>query len=204
MEEVLREKFLHRIPEVQREDNYLDAAVLVPLVEVAGRTHVLFEVRSKELRRQPGEISFPGGKIDPGEDAREAAVREAHEELQVPLSSIELLGPLDYILSPTGVRLFPYVGRVLEPVINASPAEVDEIFTVPLDELLEMEPQVATMEMGTRPVGAFPFDKVPGYEVGWKSRRNFYVYFYTYKQYEIWGLTALVLRNFLQLYKTLK
>ena len=118
MEEVLREKFLHRIPEVQREDNYLDAAVLVPLVEVAGRTHVLFEVRSKELRRQPGEISFPGGKIDPGEDAREAAVREAHEELQVPLSSIELLGPLDYILSPTGVRLFPYVGRVLEPVIN--------------------------------------------------------------------------------------
>lgn len=205
MVELLRELLSERVPEIQVEDsyNYIDAAVLVPLVEVDGKMHILFEVRSKDLRRQPGEIAFPGGKIDEGEDPREAAIREVYEELRVPKEAIDVIGPLDYVLSPTGVRLFPYAGRVTAPVTNASPDEVAEIFTVPLEELLQMEPRTATMEMATRPVEGFPFDKVPEYEKGWKHRRHYSVYFYTYKQYEIWGLTALVLRNFLQLYKAL-
>ncbi|MDG2702973.1 CoA pyrophosphatase, partial [Vibrio parahaemolyticus] len=63
------------------EETAFKAAVLVPLVQVDGEWHVLFEVRSLTMRKQPGDISFPGGKLDGGETAQEAALRETYEEL---------------------------------------------------------------------------------------------------------------------------
>ncbi|WP_288160786.1 NUDIX hydrolase, partial [Streptococcus pneumoniae] len=82
------------------EETAFKAAVLVPLVQVNGEWHILFEVRSLIMRKQPGDISFPGGKLDGSETAQEAALRETHEELGIPPESVEILGQLSpYIAS---------------------------------------------------------------------------------------------------------
>ena len=75
------------------EETALRFAVLIPLVQVNDEWHVLFEVRSLTMRKQPGDISFPGGRIDPTDASpMEAAIRETHEELGVDPTCIQVLG----------------------------------------------------------------------------------------------------------------
>lgn len=74
--------------------------MLIPMIEISGTKYLLFEKRSNKLRRQPGEICFPGGKLESGESLQECAVRETVEELQVLPGQIEVLGPGDIYLSP--------------------------------------------------------------------------------------------------------
>ena len=66
-------------------------AVLLPLIEVNGELHILYEVRASHIS-QPGDVAFPGGKIEPGETSAEAALRETEEELGIPANNIQLLG----------------------------------------------------------------------------------------------------------------
>ena len=78
------EKLAGRQPEILGHEKLPKYAVLLPLIEVENETHILFEVRSLSLRRQPGEICFPGGKIDPEDsDQRKCAIRETTEELGI-------------------------------------------------------------------------------------------------------------------------
>ncbi|MDF2636512.1 MAG: hydrolase [Pelosinus sp.] len=184
---------------------YFSAAVLVPIVVQDGQLTVLFEVRSTQLSWQPGEICFPGGRIDK-EDAsfQAAAVRETQEELSLSASEIKVLGPLEEIISPIGVRLHPYVGYISpNQPITPNKDEVAEIFTVPLQFLLENPPIVGHMEMGTRPLADFPFDLVTGYSEEWRARKTYQVLFFKYGEYVIWGLTAQVLQQFLEMVKTI-
>ena len=156
----------------------ITAAVAVPLLEIAGEDHVVFTVRSNKLRRQPGEISFPGGHCEPNDKSgAHAARREGSEELGIDLDQIELLGNLDCLVSAIGVKLYAVAVRLHTSDLKPNPDEVGEVFTVPLQYLLE------------------------GYNIDWKIRQNYSVYFYPYKQYTIWGLTGRVLKNFLDIYK---
>ena len=82
--------------------------------------------------------------------------------------------------------------------------EVGEVFTVPLQYLLDMEPTVGHLDIGTKPLKDFPFHLLEGYNIDWKIRQNYSVYFYPYKQYTIWGLTGRVLKNFLDIYRDVK
>lgn len=83
-------------------------AVLVPIVKADGELHLLYEVRSAELKWQPCDISFPGGKIEAGDmSPQAAAVREAMEELYLKKEHIQILGALDYVESITGFTLYP-------------------------------------------------------------------------------------------------
>ena len=91
----------------------ITAAVAVPLLEIDGEDHIVFTVRSNKLRRQPGEISFPGGHCEPNDkSSAHAAMRECSEELGIDLDKIELLGNLDCLVSAIGVKL--YAVAVLE------------------------------------------------------------------------------------------
>ena len=72
-------------------------AVLLPLITIDNEWHVLYEVRSETIS-QPGEVSFPGGRIEAGESPQEAAVRETHEELNIPTEAITVLGEIDYLV----------------------------------------------------------------------------------------------------------
>lgn len=202
MRELLKEHFEAHKGRTYFSNNDMPAAVLVPLLEVEGELHILFEVRGKDMRRQPGEISFPGGRYEV-EDASPwlAALREAKEELGIPEEDIEYMGTLDYYAAPTGVRIYPFIGFLHNHHFQPHTLEVDELFTVPLKALLTIEPRVATMQVATSPLSEFPYDLLPNYEPRWKFRKTYEVYFYPYKDKVIWGLTGTVLKNFLDIYR---
>lgn len=191
-----------RESQVTTDIDVITAAVAVPLLEIDGEDNVLFTVRSQTLRRQPGEISFPGGHCESTDKTgADAAIRECSEELGIDTSQIELVGPLDCLVSAIGVKLHAVVVRLHTDEFTPNPDEVGEIFTVPLSYLLTMEPTVGHLDIGTKPLRDFPFHLLEGYQIDWKIRQNYSVYFYPYKQYTIWGLTGRVLKNFLDLYR---
>jgi len=184
-------------------NEYFSAAVLLPLVWENNQLSILFEVRAHHMLWQPGEICFPGGRIEAIDSSNlSAAVRETTEELGLKAEQIQVLGPLHEIISPIGVRLYPFVGYITDThLIHLSQDEVSEVFTVPLEFLLAHDPIIGHMERCTRPLAEFPFDLVPGYSGKWKNRKNYQVFFYKYNQHVIWGLTAQVLHNFLKICK---
>ncbi|MCX7780396.1 MAG: CoA pyrophosphatase [Negativicutes bacterium] len=194
-----------RQPKIENESDYFASAVLIPLANYKGELRVLFEVRSPQLAWQPGEICFPGGRIEE-EDASafNAALRETSEELGIPWEQIRPLGALDYLVSPIGVIIYPFVGFIDRPEdIRPNCDEVGRIFSVPLDYLLSAVPLVAHMELATRPLGDFPLHLMPeNYPQDWKRRATYEVFFYQYKEFVIWGLTARVLHQFLQICKS--
>lgn len=197
----LKDRLDGRLRGIQNETDYFSAAVILPLVPHENGLGILFEVRSPKLAWQPGEICFPGGRIEKNENPEQAAVRETYEELQLPKQSLALLGALDYLVSPIGVILYPYVGYISDPEkINPNTGEVAQVFVVPLQFLLENEPLVAHMEVATRPMPGFPLEQLPpDYPAGWRSRASYPVYFYQYQDYVIWGITARVLNDFIGL-----
>ena len=186
---------------IENESEYLNSAVLVPLIQRNGAFEVLFEVRAAHLNRQPSEICFPGGRIELSETALEAAVRETSEELGITTDQIHVLGSLNYVVAPIGIILHPFVAVLADDVVLVpNTQEVAEIFTVPLAWLLAAEPQEALMEVATRPLDGFPLHLLPpDYPDDWKRRKTYPVLFYQYERYVIWGLTARVLEGFIRL-----
>ena len=90
-----------------------DAAVLVPLFERGGGLTTVFTERRADLRRHAGEISFPGGRQDPGETLRTTAMREAHEEIGLDPGKVDVVGALPPVGTfVTGYRVFPFVGVI--------------------------------------------------------------------------------------------
>jgi len=186
---------------IENESEYLNSAVLVPLIYQDNKLQVLFEVRSATLSRQPGEICFPGGRIEPGdENSLAAAIRETTEELGISARQIRFIGALNYVVAPFGVILHPFAAYLQQgTILQPNDAEVAEVFTVSLDWLLNTEPQRAYMEIATRPLEGFPLHLLPDdYPGDWKGRKSYPVLFYHYQNYVIWGLTARVLYSFLQ------
>jgi 8-oxo-dGTP pyrophosphatase MutT (NUDIX family) len=116
-----------------------DAAVLVPLYVRAGQLHVVFTKRREDLRRHPGEISFPGGRYDEGEpDLVSTALREAEEEIGLPTDAVEILGALQPTPTiATGYAVYPFVGMI-EPGMTwtLSAREVAEVIEFSLPALL--------------------------------------------------------------------
>lgn len=186
------------------EDTAFRSAVLIPLVEIAGEWHVLFEVRSFKMRKQPGDISFPGGKIDPTDATPlEAALRETHEELGVKPQHISIIGKLSpYVASPSFV-VYPFVGIINhdDVIPSYNKQEVEEVFTIPIKWLLSYEPYKHDVAIEPIPSPNFPYEKIfNGKKYQWRARA-IEEWFYDYKQYTIWGLTARILKYFIQLMK---
>ncbi len=117
----------------------VDAAVLVPLYERRDDLVAVLTERRDDLRRHPGEISFPGGRQDePEEDLRQTALREAHEEIGLDPAEVQLVGALPPVgTMVTGYRIFPFVGSI-EPGHAWSPqeAEVAQVLELSLRELV--------------------------------------------------------------------
>ncbi len=115
-----------------------DAAVLVALYQDAGRLHAVFTKRREDLRRHPGEISFPGGRRDPTDpDLQATALREAEEEIGLPPDAVRMLGALQPTPTiVTGYAIYPFVG-LIEPgmVWRLSPREVAHVLELALDNL---------------------------------------------------------------------
>lgn len=179
-------------------------AVLVPMIKINNRWELIYELRSKNLKRQPGEISFPGGKVEDGETYKEAAIRETVEELKIDKNNVEVVGQLDYLVSHANSCIHSFLGRItginIEKV-KPNKAEVDHIFTVPLEFFLDTEPEVYYIDVNKETTRDFPYNLIPnGDKYNWNSGRES-VYFYKYKDYIIWGYTAKVTKKFIDIIK---
>ncbi|MBS8264214.1 CoA pyrophosphatase [Mesobacillus boroniphilus] len=191
---------LGRTPSILGHEQFIKFAVLLPLVEVNDEVHILFEVRSLTMRRQPGEVCFPGGKIEKGEDPQKAAVRETSEELGIKESEIIDVFPLDYMVSAFGTIIYPFAGRISDlNAIIPNEAEVGEVFTVPLSFFKKNQPDSYKINFQVEPEDGFPFDLIIGGEnYNWQTR-SMDEYFYRSNGKVIWGLTARVLTHFIEL-----
>jgi 8-oxo-dGTP pyrophosphatase MutT (NUDIX family) len=154
----------------------IPAAVLAPIVARPDGATILLTLRSAKMRSHSAQIAFPGGKIDPGETPKEAAIREAHEETGIEARFIEPIGWLDSYLTGTGYRIMPLVA-ILDSrfVLNINSHEVEDVFETPLSFL--MDP--ANHQRHRRE---------------WQGRmREFYAMPHGGRY--IWGATAGILRN---------
>jgi 8-oxo-dGTP pyrophosphatase MutT (NUDIX family) len=153
------------------------ASVLVPIVAHPGELTVLFTQRTVHLRNHSGQVSFPGGRAEPGDATPEVtALREAEEEIGLRGARVQIVARLPDYLTRTGFRVTPVVG-VLEPPLELAPdrREVDEVFEVPLAFFLDP----ANHERRTR--------EIQGQTVGY--------YVMQYGSRVIWGATAGMLLN---------
>jgi coenzyme A diphosphatase NUDT7 len=181
---------------------YFKSAVMVPLIKKEDGLYILFEVRSEHLRRQPGEICFPGGRVDKEDKTPlHTAIRETCEELGVTPGHIKPLAALDFLPS-SGSIIYPYVGTLKnEGDIEANPEEVAEVFYVPLDFFLKTTPERYDLHIQLQPEEGFPFHLISnGKDYNWRTG-IIPEYFYTYNNYVIWGLTARIIYHFISLIK---
>ena len=130
---------LDPIPQSLRADQGRPAAVLVGLQQQAAGWHVVMTRRAGHLAHHAGQISFPGGKVDPADASLVAtALREAQEEIALTPGSVTILGALDIVASPVGFVVQPVVGLIApESDFVAAPDEVDEVLVLPLADIVD-------------------------------------------------------------------
>ena len=172
-------------------------AVLCPLVERPDGLHLLFEVRSAGVS-QSGETCFPGGQMEPGETPADCALRETEEELSIPRAEIRLLGQGDFICNQRGFLLRPVLGLVSAAGIAAlhpAPAEVAEVFTVPLAFFRATPPALYSYELIPSVPKDFPYETVGiPRSYPWDHGRV-EVPVWTYNGHAVWGMTARLVRD---------
>ena len=152
------------------------AAVLVPIVERPEPT-VILTLRPETMRKHPGQISFPGGRIDPGDDGPvAAALREAEEEIDLPPLQVEVIGIADRYRTITGFEVTP-VGGIVPPDLDLRPhpGEVAAMFEAPLRYLLDPAHQQMRAAQ-------------------WRGQERHY-YEIDYQGRRIWGATAAMIVN---------
>lgn len=157
--------------------NFLEASVLIPILTFKKDLEILLTKRSNSLKNHPGQIAFPGGKKDQIDSSPiETALRETQEEVGLNPKNVEIIASLPSHKTATGFVIKPYLGLINQPFSETlRQGEVDEIFTVPYEYILNEE----NFSIQTR--------KWNG------SQRSYYVV--PYGPYYIWGATARILLN---------
>ncbi|MXP13554.1 CoA pyrophosphatase [Altererythrobacter confluentis] len=151
------------------------AAVLIAVTE-RSEPGVLLIHRPHDMRSHPGQVAFPGGKIDPGENAVEAALREAHEELGIVSSDVKVIGATDRFGTGSGFDVTPVLATIPADLpLIPNPAEVSAWFEAPLQFILD--------PANHAPQSTFWQGEMREYlEIGWQGNR-------------IWGVTAAIIAN---------
>ena len=154
------------------------AAVLAPLYDEEGLAHVLLTRRTLVLRNHGGEVSFPGGRVEPGETPLDGALREAQEEINLDPKVVEIIGELDHLATASSESfIVPYVAALPgRPETRRNAAEVDAVLHVPLAELAD--PAIYREEIWTFPDGV---DRS--------------IHFFELVGDTVWGATARMLRQ---------
>lgn len=175
-------------------------SVMIPLIKSKGEIHLLFEKRALTLRNQPGEISFPGGRIEKNESPWDAAIRETCEELLIEEKDLEIYSEGDFLVNPYAAIIYSFIGEIKKDFYEITPskAEVESIFTVPLSFFMETEPKSYSINLKVNRSDDFPYHLIPnGRDYKFKRGRE-EVLFYEYKGEIIWGFTAKMARRFIE------
>jgi 8-oxo-dGTP pyrophosphatase MutT (NUDIX family) len=167
------------------------AAVLVPVV-IKPEPYLILTVRTTHLPTHKGQISFPGGSLHNLETPITAALREAQEEIGLDSKLVQVLGMLDDVWTPQGFHVTPVLGLLEKPVsLEPDANEVAKILHVPLEELQVLQ---ARYEPRNLPPNA----KLPTDPQAYRARSN-EVLHYDWQGYDIWGMTAWVISDLLEL-----
>src|SRR5574341_195108 len=185
--DALRARLASRAPQTQAEWDARPAAVLVPLYRERGEWRVLLTQRTDLVEHHKGQVSFPGGRVDDDDrDRVQTALREAKEEIGLKPEHVAVLGRLDELLTITQYRVTPIVGVIPWPYpFVLSTVELSEVFGAPLRWLADP----ANLETQYRDPIA-PGRPVP-------------VYYFRYEGHTIWGATARMLLNLLEVVRPL-
>lgn len=159
---------------IETQEGFPEAAVLVPITR-SDEPEVVLTLRASGLSTHGGEVAFPGGRRDPEDrDLVETALREADEEIGLPPGLVEIVGPLSTLVSRHGIQVTPYVGVVPDFVdYQANDGEIAAVFSVPL-AFFRNDPREVTHRIDY-------------------LGHSWYVPSYRYGEYKIWGLTAIML-----------
>ena len=165
----------------QRDESHFATTRLTPAAVLAAitagpRPSFLLIHRPSNMRSHPGQVAFPGGKIDPGEDAVEAALREANEELGIHARDVTVIGPSDTYLSGSGYAITPVIA-VIPPDLNLhpNPAEVAQWFEAPVDFVFDAANHAQNSAV-------------------WQGQERRYIEI-MWQQHRIWGVTAGIIAN---------
>lgn len=153
------------------------SAVLIPLLEVNHVLHVLLTKRAQHLKHHPGQISFPGGKVEPHDKSCIAtALREAEEEIGLSPENVQIIGQLDDYQTLTGFNIRPVVSLIQpQEKYNIDENEVAEVIFVPLQHFIEKEQHITLMVE--------------------RKQLSYPLYFMPYQGHNIWGATAAILND---------
>ncbi len=157
------------------------AAVLVPIVDDGGALRLLLTRRTEDLPTHAGQVAFPGGLMEPGEDEPvRTALREAEEEIGMPADAVEVLGLLDDFPTRTdAVAVTPVVGVLRRlPLLRARAAEVARIFDIPVAELVRADRWTWRDER--------------------RGGRSLRIYYFLHEGETLWGLSALIVVHLLE------
>lgn len=178
MHDLLKERLAGYAPR-QLALDYPEAGILVPVTDDTHNPEIVFTLRSANLNTHRGQVAFPGGKRDVTDPSLAAtALRETHEEIGLPPDQVRVVAPLSQVMSRYGILVTPYVGVIPgDHPLTANPYEIESIFRVPLEFFLEDRRERTD---------ALDF-----------LNHTFYVPCYRWERYEIWGLSAVVLVDFL-------
>ena len=167
-------------------------AVLVPLVETADGLCLLYEVRSAAIA-QPGEVCFPGGRIEKGETPVTAALRETREELGIPAEAITVLGELDFLYLRSDRLMYPVLASVTSDAVahmQISHHEVSDTFLLPLQWLQEHPPKVYRYPLKPMVDADFPYETVQVSDDYQWADGHMEVPVYAGLTHTLWGLSA--------------
>jgi 8-oxo-dGTP pyrophosphatase MutT (NUDIX family) len=197
--QTLRDVFTGRVGAssiVEAEGTVHPSAVLAPFYEIDGELHVVLTRRSWDLRSHTGEVSFPGGRVEDGESVRDAALREAHEEIRLDPTTVDILGELDHLMTVTSRSfIVPYVALLPDvPDLHPNPSEVDAVLHVPVHELLRDDVYREEHWIFQTPPPWVPPDAVV--PDGPVERA---IFFFELVGDTVWGATAAMLRHLLGL-----
>ncbi len=169
-----------RTPKAVAGDDFRPAAVLAPIQERADGDHLILTLRALNLSSHSGQVAFPGGSVDPEDDgALAAALRESREEIGIDPDHVRIVGQLDQVVAGYNFLVTPFVGLIPHPYeFNPDPRETAAVFSVPVAALLRQDALTLDSRL---------------------SRRSEPIYHFQYEDWDIWGATARMVKQLLEL-----
>jgi len=195
------ESLTGRQSEILGHENMKKFGVLLPVVRYQGEECILFEKRSINII-QPGEICFPGGSFESDDkEILATVIRETHEELGLQPENIKIVAPLD-IMVLFNIIIYPFVGIIADGgKIEPNKNEVETVLYIPIKDLMAIKPLKKEMEVKPVIPEDYPFHLIPNGKSYPFRKGKLIHYFYIWQDTVIWGITARILKHFLQLIK---
>lgn len=172
-------------------------SVVIPIIDIDGQQNIIFQIRNKNLKVQPGEVSLPGGRVEEGEKPIEAAIREFSEEMSSSPNKIKIISELDTYVAPVRGIIHCFLAEIDKDIdLDIKNEEVEGVFTVPITYFIKNEPKVFRNRISIQADENFPFDEMSiSKKYNWGSY-EYPVAFYKIDKIVIWGITANIIWNF--------